>query len=54
LVSAIKKVPADTSFDPQDLEFELTESFLMDDVPRFQSILAELRLLRVTIALQFA
>jgi EAL domain-containing protein (putative c-di-GMP-specific phosphodiesterase class I) len=37
LVRTIKKVLADMSFDPQDLEFELTESFLMDDVPRSKS-----------------
>ena len=51
LVSTIKKVLADTGFDPQDLELELTESFLMDDVPRSTSILAELKSLGVTIAL---
>jgi diguanylate cyclase (GGDEF)-like protein/PAS domain S-box-containing protein len=51
LVSTIKKVLEDTSFDPQDLELELTESFLMDDVPRSKSILAELKSLGVTIAL---
>ena len=51
MVSTIKKVLADTDFDPQDLEFELTESFLMDDVARSKSILAELKALGVTIAL---
>ena len=51
LASTIKKVLADTSFDPRNLELELTESFLMDDVARSQSILAELKSLGVTIAL---
>jgi EAL domain-containing protein (putative c-di-GMP-specific phosphodiesterase class I) len=51
LVSTIKNVLKDTSFDPQDLELELTESFLMDDVPRSKSILAALNSLGVTIAL---
>jgi diguanylate cyclase (GGDEF)-like protein len=51
LVSTIKKVLADTDFDPQDLEFELTESFLMDDVPHSKSILAELKSLGATVAL---
>jgi diguanylate cyclase (GGDEF)-like protein/PAS domain S-box-containing protein len=51
LASTIKKVLTDTSFDPQNLELELTESFLMDDVARSKSILAELKALGVTIAL---
>ncbi|HWZ70037.1 MAG TPA: EAL domain-containing protein [Casimicrobiaceae bacterium] len=51
LASTIKKVLTDTSFDPQNLELELTESFLMDDVSRSKSILAELKSLGVTIAL---
>jgi diguanylate cyclase (GGDEF)-like protein len=51
LASTIKKVLTDTTFDPQNLELELTESFLMDDVARSKSILAELKALGVTIAL---
>jgi diguanylate cyclase (GGDEF)-like protein len=51
LVSTIKKVLKDTHFDSQNLELELTESFLMDDVSRSKSILAELKSLGVTIAL---
>jgi diguanylate cyclase (GGDEF)-like protein/PAS domain S-box-containing protein len=51
LASTITKVLADTNFDPRDLELELTESFLMDDVARSKSILAELKSLGVTIAL---
>jgi diguanylate cyclase (GGDEF)-like protein/PAS domain S-box-containing protein len=51
LASTIKKVLQDTSFDSQNLELELTESFLMDDVSRSKSILAELKSLGVTIAL---
>jgi diguanylate cyclase (GGDEF)-like protein/PAS domain S-box-containing protein len=51
LATTIKKVLTDTSFDPQDLELELTESFLMNDVPRSKSILAELKSLGVTLAL---
>jgi len=51
LASTIRKVLADTSFDPKNLELELTESFLMDDVARSTSILAELKSLGVTIAL---
>jgi EAL domain-containing protein (putative c-di-GMP-specific phosphodiesterase class I) len=51
LASTIKKVLKDTSFDSKNLELELTESFLMDDLSRTKSILAELKLLGVTIAL---
>jgi len=51
LATTIKKVLKDTNFDPQNLELELTESFLMDDIPRSKSILAELKSLGVTIAL---
>jgi EAL domain-containing protein (putative c-di-GMP-specific phosphodiesterase class I) len=51
LASTIKKVLKDTHFDSQNLELELTESFLMDDVSRSKSILAELKSLGVTIAL---
>jgi diguanylate cyclase (GGDEF)-like protein/PAS domain S-box-containing protein len=51
LAGTIKKVLRETSFDPQNLELELTESFLMDDVPRSKTILAELKALGVTIAL---
>jgi EAL domain-containing protein (putative c-di-GMP-specific phosphodiesterase class I) len=49
--ATIKKVLADTRFDPENLELELTESFLMDDVARSKSILEELKVLGVTIAL---
>jgi diguanylate cyclase (GGDEF)-like protein/PAS domain S-box-containing protein len=51
LASTIKKVLTDTGFDPQKLELELTESLLMDDIPRSKAILAELKTLGVTIAL---
>jgi diguanylate cyclase (GGDEF)-like protein/PAS domain S-box-containing protein len=51
LASTIKKVLKDTSFDSKNLELELTESFLMDDLSRSKSILAELKSLGVTIAL---
>jgi diguanylate cyclase (GGDEF)-like protein/PAS domain S-box-containing protein len=51
LTSTIKKVLTDTGFDPQKLELELTESLLMDDIPRSKGILAELKALGVTIAL---
>jgi diguanylate cyclase (GGDEF)-like protein/PAS domain S-box-containing protein len=51
VASTIKKVLQDTSFESKNLELELTESFLMDDVARSKSILAELKLLGVTIAL---
>ena len=51
LATTIKKVLKDTNFDPQNLELELTESFLMDDIPRSKAILAELKSLGVTIAL---
>jgi diguanylate cyclase (GGDEF)-like protein/PAS domain S-box-containing protein len=51
LAGTIKKVLRDTSFDPQNLELELTESFLMDDVPRSKAILGELKALGVTVAL---
>jgi diguanylate cyclase (GGDEF)-like protein/PAS domain S-box-containing protein len=51
LASTIKAVLNDTSFDSQNLELELTESFLMNDVSRSKSILAELKSLGVTIAL---
>jgi diguanylate cyclase (GGDEF)-like protein/PAS domain S-box-containing protein len=51
LVTTIKAVLDDTGFDPQLLELELTESLLMDDIPRSQAILAELKALGVTIAL---
>jgi EAL domain-containing protein (putative c-di-GMP-specific phosphodiesterase class I) len=51
LATTIKKVLKDTSFDPQNLELELTESFLMDDIPRSKAILSELKSLGVTIAL---
>ena len=49
--ATIKKVLADTGFDPENLELELTESFLMEDVARSKSILEELKSLGVTIAL---
>ncbi len=51
LASTIKKVLTDTGFDPQKLELELTESLLMDDIPRSKAILAQLKALGVTIAL---
>jgi diguanylate cyclase (GGDEF)-like protein len=51
LASTIKEVLADTGFDPQKLELELTESLLMDDIPHSKGILAELKALGVTIAL---
>jgi diguanylate cyclase (GGDEF)-like protein/PAS domain S-box-containing protein len=51
LASTVKKVLNDTDFDPQNLELELTESLLMDDIPRSKTILAELKALGVTIAL---
>jgi predicted signal transduction protein with EAL and GGDEF domain len=51
LAGTVRKVLADTEFDPQNLELELTESLLMDDIPRSKSILAELKALGVTIAL---
>ncbi len=51
LASTIKKVLKDTRFDSRNLELELTESFLMDDLARSKSILAELKSLGVTIAL---
>jgi diguanylate cyclase (GGDEF)-like protein/PAS domain S-box-containing protein len=51
LASTIKTVLTDTGFDPQKLELELTESLLMDDIPRSKAILAELKALGVTIAL---
>ena len=51
LASTIKEVLTDTGFDPQKLELELTESLLMDDIPRSKGILAELKALGVTIAL---
>jgi EAL domain-containing protein (putative c-di-GMP-specific phosphodiesterase class I) len=51
LAHTIKSVLADTRFDPENLELELTESFLMDDVSRSKAILQELKALGVTIAL---
>src|SRR2546430_9281249 len=51
LASTIKKVLTDTGFDSQKLELELTESLLMDDIPRSKAILAQLKALGVTIAL---
>jgi diguanylate cyclase (GGDEF)-like protein/PAS domain S-box-containing protein len=51
LAATIKKVLADTRFDPENLELELTESFLMDDVSRSKAILDELKSLGVTIGL---
>jgi diguanylate cyclase (GGDEF)-like protein/PAS domain S-box-containing protein len=51
LASTIKKVLTDTGFDPKKLELELTESLLMDDIPRSKAILAQLKALGVTIAL---
>jgi diguanylate cyclase (GGDEF)-like protein/PAS domain S-box-containing protein len=51
LADTIKRVLADTRFDPENLELELTESFLMDDVSRSKAILQELKALGVTIAL---
>src|ERR1700674_498782 len=51
LATTIKKVLKDTRLDSKNLELELTESFLMDDLSRSKSILAELKSLGVTIAL---
>jgi diguanylate cyclase (GGDEF)-like protein/PAS domain S-box-containing protein len=51
LATTIKAVLADTGFEPQKLELELTESVLMDDVARSKAILSELKALGVSIAL---
>jgi diguanylate cyclase (GGDEF)-like protein/PAS domain S-box-containing protein len=51
LATTIKAVLADTGFEPQKLELELTESDLMDDVARSKAILSELKALGVSIAL---
>jgi diguanylate cyclase (GGDEF)-like protein/PAS domain S-box-containing protein len=51
LARTIRKALEDTGFDPQLLEFEITESLLMDDIPGSKAILAELKQLGVTIAL---
>jgi EAL domain-containing protein (putative c-di-GMP-specific phosphodiesterase class I) len=51
LAHTIRTVLEDTGFDPEKLELELTESLLMDDIPRSKAILAEVKSLGVSIAL---
>jgi EAL domain-containing protein (putative c-di-GMP-specific phosphodiesterase class I) len=51
LATTIKAVLDDTGFDPNLLELELTESVLMDDIDDSQTIVAELKALGVSIAL---
>lgn len=51
LANTVAAVLADTGFDPKLLELELTESLLMDDVERSQTVVSELKSLGVSIAL---
>jgi diguanylate cyclase (GGDEF)-like protein/PAS domain S-box-containing protein len=51
LATTIKAVLDDTGFDPKLLELELTESVLMDDIEDSRTIIAELKALGVSIAL---
>jgi len=51
LVATVKSILDDTGFDPQLLELELTESLLMDDIPKTKATLGKLKSLGVTIAL---
>jgi len=51
LAGTVKAALAETGFDPELLELELTESLLMDEVERSKAIIAELKALGISIAL---
>ena len=51
LVSTVHETLAATGLDPACLELELTETLLMEDVPHSQQVLASLKALGVTVAL---
>ncbi len=51
LVAHVERVLADTGLDPAWLEFELTESMLMEDTPELQRTLEGLRALGVKLAI---
>ena len=50
-MEGVQAVLADTGFDPQRLEFELTETFLMQDSKSTVAVLGALKALGLTLAL---